>query len=77
MIPRGAYHKIAAQAAANPTDFKVCALCGCIVEKTILECRYCDAYHFIEDEDYVSNVALDHACHHTSAILELEEVEKD
>ncbi len=77
MSSKDPYHNIAAQAAANPADYKLCAVCGCVVEMSATMCHYCNAYNFILDPERVANVAIEHAWRKSEAILFIEDVARD
>lgn len=55
--------------------YKVCAVCGAIVDRSSETCPDCLAYRFIEDENAVSDKALDLAVKPQTALshLDLEE----
>lgn len=71
------YYGVLVRAAGSPAQYKVCLVCGNIVEEDVEECTYCCAYRFVTDPDYVSNVALDQATHPRHAITDLDLYEGD
>ena len=57
------YFDILASAIRNPKRYKLCMVCGNIVDNEAEECIYCCAYRFESDPERVSNAALDQATH--------------
>lgn len=64
--------KVLTSAVNTPEEYKLCVVCGNIVEKSIIECNYCSAYRFETDPEQVSNAALDLARHPNSSVTETE-----
>lgn len=64
------YYAVLARAAASPSLYKVCTVCGNIVEMEASECIYCCAYRFETDAEFVSNTALDQATHTRSSVTD-------
>lgn len=70
------YYDILTAAIRTPARFKLCLVCGNVVDMEAGECTYCGAYRFDTDAERVSNAALDQATHkrtaltHTSAFEE-------
>lgn len=77
MTSKEKYFKMLADAAGNPKAYKVCHVCGCVVDKHAAECPHCSAYRFNEDSDFVSNTALDQASGGFSFYLSVSDLEND
>lgn len=67
--------EIATTVANDPTSYKLCEVCGAIVDKNADACPDCSAYRFDEDPEHVSNAALDLGAHGSSAISHLDTLE--
>lgn len=67
--------EIATTVANDPGSYKLCAVCGAIVDKNADSCPDCAAYRFDEDEEHVVNAALDLGAHGSSAISHLDTLE--
>ena len=66
-------HKEMATTIANdPTSYKLCMVCGAIVDKTADTCPDCYAYRFDENSEAVSNAALDLAVKSKTAVSHLD-----
>lgn len=64
--------EIASSVLKNPSSYKVCAVCGSIVDRAVEICPDCFAYRFIEDEQVVSDQALDLAVQPQTAVSHLD-----
>ena len=64
-----AYYKTLTSAAHSPEGYKVCAVCGNIMESAATECPYCSAYRFEDDPEYVTNCALDLVTRPRTAVI--------
>lgn len=62
------YFDILISAVRNPKRYKLCAVCGNVVDNEADACVYCCAYRFVTEPDLVSNAALDQATHTRSAV---------
>lgn len=62
------YFSLLTSALQTPERFKLCVVCGNIVDAEAEECTYCGAYRFETDPDQVSNAALDQAAHKSNAL---------
>lgn len=56
----------------DPSAYKVCAVCGAIVDRAVETCPDCFAYRFIEDEQVVADKALDLAVRPQTAVSHLD-----
>lgn len=72
IIMRRDCKEIATTVANDPTSYKLCAVCGAIVDKNADSCPDCSAYRFDEDAEHVANAALDLGAHGSSAISHLD-----
>lgn len=53
------YKEMANTILQDPRSYKVCAVCGAIVDKGVDVCPDCYAYRFINDPAVVSDKAID------------------
>ena len=67
--------EIATTVANDPASYKLCAVCGAIVDKNAESCPDCAAYRFDEDVERVVNAALDLGARGSSAISHLDTLE--
>lgn len=67
--------EIATTVANDPGSYKLCAVCGAIVDKNAESCPDCAAYRFDEDVERVVNAALDLGARGSSAISHLDTLE--
>ncbi len=51
--------EIATTISNDPTSYKLCVVCGAIVDKTAGTCPDCYAYRFDTDPSHVEDAALD------------------
>ena len=51
--------EIATTVSNDPTSYKLCAVCGSIVDKSAATCPDCYAYRFDADPSHVADAALD------------------
>lgn len=56
----------------DPSHYKLCLVCGAIVDKDAACCPDCYAYRFDDDEEKVSNAALDLATERVTAVSHLD-----
>lgn len=56
----------------DPSAYKLCAVCGAIVDRTAEICPDCYAYRFVDDAGAVSDKALDLAVRPQTAISHLD-----
>ncbi len=59
----------------DPAAYKLCLVCGAIVDRSSATCPDCYAYRFDEDPEHVSNKALDLAARPQTAVSHLDPVE--
>ncbi len=59
----------------DPSQYKICLVCGAIVDKNSDICSDCCAYRFDEDETNVANKALDLATKPQTALSHLDIIE--
>ena len=71
------YYTLLTQAAHSPEGFKVCCVCGNIMDKAATECPFCSAYRFVDDPEYVTNSALDLVTHPRTAVVTPTQYEED
>lgn len=71
------YFTILTSAIRDPKRYKLCLVCGNIVDKEAEECIYCCAYHFETDPEKVSNGALDRATKARQGFLSIANLNKD
>ena len=64
--------EIAGTVLNDPESYKVCAVCGAIVDKTQPSCPDCYAYRFDPDPAHVANAALDLATRNSHAVSHLD-----
>ena len=64
--------ELATTIANDPTSYKLCMVCGAIVDKTADTCPDCYAYRFDENSEAVSNAALDLAVKPKTAVSHLD-----
>lgn len=57
---------------SDPGSYKICLVCGSIVDKTAETCPDCYAYRFDEDATHVANAALDLATKPQTAVSHLD-----
>ncbi|MBR2314601.1 MAG: hypothetical protein IKA55_07070 [Akkermansia sp.] len=55
------YKEIATTVVNDPTNYKVCEVCGAVVDKASPTCPDCQAYRFDSDPGHVSDRAVDMA----------------
>lgn len=65
------YYALLSKAASTPDRYKICLVCGNIVDAELESCSYCYAFRFDTDPEHVSNTALDQATHTRSAITNI------
>jgi len=51
--------EVARTVANDPTSYKLCAVCGAIVDREAVSCPDCYAYRFDTDSSHVEDAALD------------------
>ncbi|MBR2125449.1 MAG: hypothetical protein IJ943_01795 [Akkermansia sp.] len=51
--------EIATTVSNDPSSYKLCAVCGSIVDKSVTNCPDCYAYRFDSDPSHVADAALD------------------
>ena len=64
--------EMATTIANDPTSYKLCTVCGAIVDKTADTCPDCYAYRFDENSEAVANAALDLAIKPKTAVSHLD-----
>ncbi len=64
--------EIATSITNDPTAYKLCLVCGAIVDKTVDSCPDCYAYRFDADTEAVTNAALDLAVKPRHAVSHLD-----
>ncbi len=62
------YKEIATTVVNDPTSYKLCEVCGAIVDKASATCPDCQAYRFDADPVRVSDRAVDMAAHPQQAV---------
>ncbi len=60
--------EIATTIANDPTSYKLCTVCGSIVDKEAANCPDCYAYRFDIDSTHVADAALDLAVKPQTAV---------
>ena len=68
MTMRQDYKEIATTVVNDPTSYKLCMVCGAIVDKNSATCPDCMAYRFDDNPSAVSDRALDMAAHPQHAV---------
>lgn len=58
-------------------SYKLCTVCGSIVDKSLATCPDCFAYRFDSDSDHVSNAALDLATKPRTGVYHLDKYMDD
>ena len=53
------YDKVLKSAAAEPEPYKLCLVCGNIIDKNLEECAYCSGYRFDDNSEHVADAAID------------------
>ena len=56
----------------DPTSYKVCMVCGAIVDKAVDSCPDCLAYRFDDNAAHVADQALDMAVRPQTAVSHLD-----
>ncbi len=69
------FREIATTVSNDPTGYKLCTVCGAIVDKNADSCPDCAAYRFDEDSEHVANAALDLGAKGSTAISHLDIME--
>ncbi len=64
--------EIATTVANDPAGYKLCEVCGAIVDKNADSCPDCSAYRFDENPERVVNAALDLGAHGSAAVSHLD-----
>ncbi len=64
--------EIATTVANDPTGYKLCEVCGAIVDKNADSCPDCSAYRFDENPERVANAALDLGACGSAAVSHLD-----
>ncbi len=59
----------------DPASYKLCLVCGAIVDRSADTCPDCYAYRFDESSEHVANKALDLAARPQTAVSHLDSVE--
>ncbi len=59
----------------DPASYKLCLVCGAIVDRAAMTCPDCSAYRFDDDAERVANKALDLAARPQTAVSHLDPVE--
>ncbi len=59
----------------DPASYKLCLVCGAIVDRNSPTCPDCYAYRFDDDPERVANKALDLAARPQTAVSHLDPVE--
>lgn len=67
--------EIATTVAQDPTSYKLCLVCGAIVDKGAETCPDCMAYRFDEHPEHVSNRAIDLASRPRQAVTHLDKLD--
>lgn len=60
--------EMATTIANDPSSYKLCAVCGAIVDKAATSCPDCYAYRFDADPGHVADAALDLAVKPQTAV---------
>lgn len=61
----------------SPSAYKICTVCGAIVDALCDICPDCYAYRFDPDEEHVRNAALDLATKPQTAVSHLDSIPRD
>lgn len=64
--------EIATSITNDPTAYKLCLVCGAIVDKSVDSCPDCYAYRFDANAEAVANAALDLAVKPRQAVSHLD-----
>ncbi len=56
----------------DPSSYKICLVCGAIVDRSASSCPDCYAYRFDADPERVANKALDLAARPQTAVSHLD-----
>lgn len=67
--------EIATTVAQDPTSYKLCLVCGAIVDKGVDTCPDCMAYRFDENAEHVMNRAIDLGSRPWQAISHLDKLD--
>ena len=67
--------EMATTVANDPASYKICVVCGAIVDKAADSCPDCSAYRFDESPEAVSGRALDLGARGSSAVSHLDIME--
>ena len=69
------FKEIATTVANDPASYKICTVCGAVVDRDAEICPDCSAYRFDTDPDHVLNRALDLGSKPRSSVTHLDTVE--
>ncbi|MDO4220704.1 MAG: hypothetical protein Q4C88_01105 [Akkermansia sp.] len=69
------FKEIATTVANDPASYKLCAVCGAVVDRDAATCPDCTAYRFDTDPEHVLNRALDLGSKPRSSVTHLDTVE--
>lgn len=67
--------EIATTVVNDPTSYKLCAVCGAVVDKEAPVCPDCAAYRFDANPEHVQNRALDLGARPQTAVTHLDVLE--
>ncbi len=59
----------------DPSSYKLCCICGAVVDRNSATCPDCYAYRFDDNPEHVANKALDLAARPQTAVSHLDPVE--
>ncbi len=69
------YKEIATTVANDPASYKLCSVCGAVVDKQAPTCPDCMAYRFTDDPEQVVNRAIDLGSRGQNAVSHLDTLE--
>lgn len=67
--------EIATTVAQDPTTYKLCMVCGALVDRHADSCPDCMAYRFDEDVEHVMNRAIDLGSRPQQAVTHLDKLD--
>jgi len=71
-MPQPDRKEMASAITSDPGSYKICMVCGSIVDKSAETCPDCFAYRFDNEEQHVVNAALDLATKPQTAVSHLD-----
>ncbi|MGN0828919.1 MAG: hypothetical protein ACI4PZ_04280 [Akkermansia sp.] len=71
-MPRPDYKEIATTIVNDPASYKICLVCGALVDQSADTCPDCAAYRFDADPKHVADCAIDLGTRPPSAVTHLD-----